>query len=66
MKSDVIIQQLFIKVLLGDSSYKPQHVVISAGSDLNDLREINNVRIPRYTSYNSYFFEANHLSLTAE
>ena len=50
MKSDVIIQQLFIKVSSGDRSYMPQHVSILAGSDLSDLYEISDVRIPRYIS----------------
>jgi len=51
MKSDVIIQQLHIKVSSGDRSYMPQHVIISAGCDFSDLHEIKDVRIPRYTGF---------------
>jgi len=49
MKPGVIVQQLHISVSSGDHSYMPQHITISAGSEVSDLHEVKDVRIPRYS-----------------
>ena len=55
MKSDVVIQQLSVRVSSADRSYMPQQIVISVGSDLTDLHEIKDVRIPRYRTQLALF-----------
>jgi len=58
MKADIIVQHLSIRVSSADRSYMPQTVIVSAGCDLDDIHEIRNVRIPRYTDlYKTYFLK---------
>lgn len=49
MRPNVVLKQLSINVASADQSYMPQHVVIMAGRDEQHLREIGDIRIPRYT-----------------
>ena len=48
MRPNVVLKQLSINVGSSDQSYMPQHVVVSAGRDDQNLREISDSRIPRY------------------
>ncbi|XP_073246845.1 zinc finger ZZ-type and EF-hand domain-containing protein 1-like isoform X1 [Porites lutea] len=46
MRPNVVLKQLSINVGSSDQSYMPQHVVVSAGRDDQNLREISDSRIP--------------------
>lgn len=48
MRPNVVLKQLSINVGSSDQSYMPQHVVVTAGRDEQNLREISDCRIPRY------------------
>ena len=48
MRSNVVVKELSINVASADQSYMPQRVVVSGGRDEMNLRELNDVRIPRY------------------
>ena len=48
MRPNVVLKQLSINVGSSDQSYMPQHVVVTAGRDEQNLREISDSRIPRY------------------
>ena len=45
-----MIKELSFQVASADQSYMPQRVVVSGGRDEINLRELNDVRIPRYCS----------------
>ena len=49
MRPNVVLKQLSINVGSSDQSYMPQHVVVTAGRDEQNLREISDCRIPRYS-----------------
>ena len=53
MRPNVVLKQLSINVGSSDQSYMPQHVVVTAGRDEQNLREISDCRIPRYVNLNS-------------
>ncbi|XP_078346247.1 zinc finger ZZ-type and EF-hand domain-containing protein 1-like isoform X2 [Oculina patagonica] len=46
MRPNVVLKQLSINVGSSDQSYMPQHVVVTAGRDEQNLREISDSRIP--------------------
>ncbi|XP_020615974.1 zinc finger ZZ-type and EF-hand domain-containing protein 1-like isoform X2 [Orbicella faveolata] len=46
MRPNVVLKQLSINVGSSDQSYMPQHVVVTAGRDEQNLREISDCRIP--------------------
>lgn len=46
MRPNVVLKQLSINVGSSDQSYMPQHVVVTAGRDDQNLREISDCRIP--------------------
>ena len=48
MRSNVVVKELSINVASADQSYMPQRVVVSGGRDEMNMRELNDVRIPRY------------------
>ena len=48
MRPNVVVKQLSINVASADQSYMPQHVVMTAGRDDANLREISDVRIPNH------------------
>jgi len=47
MKSHVVVKTLSIHVESSDSSYMPEYITVSAGSNVRNFREIKEVRIPR-------------------
>ena len=51
MRPNVVLKQLSINVGSSDQSYMPQHVVVTAGRDEQNLREISDCRIPRYNMH---------------
>ena len=44
---NVVIKQLSMYVVASDQSYMPHHVVVHGGKDESNLRELNDVRIPK-------------------
>ena len=53
MRSNVVVKELSINVASADQSYMPQRVVVSGGRDEMNMRELNDVRIPRYNCEHS-------------
>lgn len=49
MRPNVVLKQLSIDVGSSDQSYMPQHVVVTAGRDEQNLKAIGDCRIPRYS-----------------
>ena len=66
MRPSVVLKQLSISVGSSDQSYMPHNVVVSAGRDEQNLREISDVRIPRYTRCLHCFTLLYLLALTKE
>ena len=48
MKSNVVLKQLSIGISNSDQSYTPQLVGVSVGKSPHFLKEIKEVRVPRY------------------
>jgi len=47
IKSGVNIRELGIGVKESDMSYMPEHIEVLAGDNVNNLRKINEVHVPR-------------------
>ncbi|KAL5009613.1 hypothetical protein ScPMuIL_011918 [Solemya velum] len=45
MRSNVVVKQLSVLVASSDSSYMPELVTVSAGKNINSLRELKEIRI---------------------
>ena len=48
MRNNVVIKQLSVSVSASDQSYMPQVITVSVGKNCHSLREIKEVRIPRW------------------